>query len=175
VQLAVQPCLRECPLAPDGRSRDSDDSGRFLGREPPKATQLDDSALTRVDPGQARQRIVECHHIDVPDAGLVDHLAERERYMRAAALRGVAAASVVDENTPHQLRRDCEEVRPILPAYLALIDDAHVDLMDQRGCLEGVPAAFLAQITAGEPSQLGIDDWKEPIQRIAIAFAPVEE
>lgn len=95
--------------------------------------------------------------------------------MRAAALRGVAAARVVHENTPHQLRRDREEVRPVLPVHLALIDDAYIDLMNQSRCLEGMLASFLAQITAGEPSQLGIDDRKEPIQRIAVAFAPVEE
>jgi hypothetical protein len=47
--------------------------------------------------------------------------------------------------------------------------------MDQRRGLEGVLAAFLAQIAASQPSQLRVDEWTEPIQRIAIAFAPVEE
>ena len=51
-------------------------------------------------------------------------------------------ARVVDEDPAHQLRRDSEEMRPVLPIGMTLLDEAYVCFVDQSGSLQGVVAAL---------------------------------
>ena len=50
--------------------------------------------------------------------------------------------SVVHEDPAHDLRRDTEEVRAILPIDLALVNEPHVRLMDQGRRLQRVVRAL---------------------------------
>jgi len=56
---------------------------------------------------------------------------------------------VIDEDAPHQLGGDAEELRAILPVGLMLVDQAQVRLVDQRRRLQSMIGSLAAQVTAG--------------------------
>ncbi len=63
------------------------------------------------------------------------------------------------------MRRDADEVAAVVPACCrrALWREPQVHLVHERGRLQRVPAALLAQIVVRQASQLGIDQRHERI------------
>jgi len=64
---------------------------------------------------------------------------------------------VIDQDAAHDLRRDAEEVRSILPIGLALIDETDEHLMDKGRRLQRVVGSLLPQLARGHASQLRVD------------------
>jgi hypothetical protein len=58
---------------------------------------------------------------------------------------------VIDQDTPHDLRRDGKEVGTIGPVHVSLIDEANVSLINKCGSLKRVTLSFPAHVTAGKP------------------------
>jgi hypothetical protein len=90
----------------------------------------------------------------------------------AAFLRRVSPR-VVDEDTPHHLCGDREEVAPAVEVHLALIDEAQVGLVHQRGGLEGVVGTLVPQLPCRDPAELQVDEGQELVACGRIAAAPV--
>jgi hypothetical protein len=84
-------------------------------------------------------------------------------------------ARVVNEDAAHHLRGDAEEVRAVLPLHLRLVYQTHVSLVDERGRLERVPDALLAQVARGEAPQLAVDDGQQVVQNPAVAVGQTDE
>jgi hypothetical protein len=66
-------------------------------------------------------------------------------------------AGVIDQDPPHHLRRHPKEVRPVLPIGLSLIDEAQVDLVDERRRLERVIGPLHPELPVGDATELRID------------------
>jgi hypothetical protein len=64
---------------------------------------------------------------------------------------------MVDEDAPHHLRRDPEELCAILPGG-ALIDESQIGLIDQRRRLQCVIPPFASQVGGGPPVEFVVDD-----------------
>jgi hypothetical protein len=60
---------------------------------------------------------------------------------------------MVDEDPPHQLRGDAEEVRATLPVP-SLPGELEVGLVDERGGLEGVIPPLAGQVPGSELVEL---------------------
>jgi hypothetical protein len=69
-------------------------------------------------------------------------------YHIAAAFQ-VMATRVTDQNAPHQLSGNLEEMGAILPFHALVVDQAHVSLVDQGG-LQAMTGAFSFHV----PSEL---------------------
>src|SRR5207249_10097210 len=78
----------------------------------------------------------------------------------------------VDENLAHQSRRNAKEMSAALTAYLALVHQPHIGIVEQRRSLQQVAGFFAAHVLMGQPVQLVINQWHEFIQRRLIAVAP---
>jgi hypothetical protein len=84
-------------------------------------------------------------------------------------------AGVIDQNPAHDLRGHPQEMRPILPIDLALVDDAQIHLMNQSGRLQGVADSLHPKLARLDAAELRIDDWQQLIERSAVAATPISE
>jgi hypothetical protein len=66
----------------------------------------------------------------------------------------LVAARVINEDVPHRLRRQSEEVRPVLPPHLPLVDELEISLVHQGRRLP------VTQISAGQAAQFILDEWR---------------
>src|SRR5688572_22175997 len=82
---------------------------------------------------------------------------------------------MVDQDSAHLSRRYAEEVRAILPIHLALIDESHVRLVNERGRLQAVVAPLPVHLTCGNAPQLAIHNRQQTIERGAIAVPPLSK
>ena len=100
---------------------------------------------------------------------------ERNLQRPAATFGVMMAARVVNQDAPHQLRRDAEKMSAVLPLHVLLIYQPQVGFIDQRRGLQSVAGAFAAHVTAGELSQLGVDQRQQLIERRLVAVAPIHQ
>ena len=85
----------------------------------------------------------------------------------AATLQTRARPRVVDQNAPHRLRGDRQEVVAIRGGELPLLQEPEVDLVDQRGGRERVTGRLAAELSPRNLTQLVIDERDEPLERFA--------
>ncbi len=116
-----------------------------------EVAQLNDLAAARIHFRKTLQSFVQTNHFRSRGARNGGGFVERDLLRAAAAFCIGMTARVIDQNTPHDLCRDGEEVRTIGPVHVSLIDEANVSLVDQRGSLQCVALPFPAHVTAGKP------------------------
>src|SRR5205807_6067923 len=71
------------------------------------------------------------------------------------------AARVIDQNAPHEVRRDSKEMSPVLPVGISLCDQFHVGLMHQGSWLQGVIWPLTAQVADGQATEFLVNDRNE--------------
>ena len=64
---------------------------------------------------------------------------------------------VANQNLAHRSGGDGEEVGAVLPAWIGLVGQAQISLVDQRRRLQRVAGAFSAHMTMSEASEFLID------------------
>jgi hypothetical protein len=79
---------------------------------------------------------------------------------------------VVDENPAHHLRGGPEEMCPIAPIDLPLVDEAKVDLVHERRRLQRLTRAFAPKERRGSPSELSVHSRDQLIPRLEVALVP---
>ena len=120
---------------------------RFFHGQPAKKSQFDDAALPRIELGQALERLVQGQEL----VGLL--LGQQQRFFEwyplqsTLALRGPAGPGVINQHAAHHLRGDANEVRPVLPGSLGLIDQTKVRLVDQRSRLQRMVGSFAPHLS----------------------------
>src|SRR5580658_9573400 len=65
-------------------------------------------------------------------------------------------ATVVKQNPAHQLGRNSKKLVAVLPLDSSLLNQAKIDLVNQRRSLKGVVAAFLLQVVSGKAPQFRV-------------------
>ena len=143
-QLPKEPRLRQAPVPPHRAHRHIEHVRRLLEAQPAEEPQLDDAALPRVQRLERLQRIVERDEIDAGGRRGRSAASDSETCSwPPPALRAIARPGDVDEDAAHDLRRDAEEVRPVLPAHVLPVDQPQVGLVDERrrpaGCARDAP------------------------------------
>ena len=147
----MEPRSRHVPVASHCVLRNIKYAGDFLVVQAAEVTQFHNLAAPWIHFRQTFQSFVESNHFRSGQTRDRGSFVERN-LLRAAAAFGVrVTARVIDQNTPHNLRRDGEEVRTIGPMHVPLIDETNVSLVNQRGSLQRVILPFPAHVTAGKP------------------------
>ena len=77
---------------------------------------------------------------------------------------------MIDQDAPHGLRGDAEEMRAILPADCPLIDELYEGFVDERRRLQCVVTSLASEVAGGQPLQFGVDLRQESVECV---FAPV--
>jgi len=78
----------------------------------------------------------------------------------------------VDENTPHQPGTDGVKVSPILPSDTLELDQPQIDLMNERGRLQGMTFIFAGHAAARQTVEFLVDQRGEVFQRGVIPRSP---
>ena len=180
-KLTREPSARQPPVAHHGLRRDAKGLGCFVDAQAAKEPQLDHLRASRVEARQARQGIVErtelrravgrwCRKPVEIDVGGVRDLLEL-----SAAFGSPLGTRGVDENPPHDPRRHRKEVSSVLPLQLANVHQPKIRLVHERGRLERMAGALPSHVTAGEPTELVVDERRELIERRLVAAAPGAE
>src|SRR2546430_12758309 len=78
----------------------------------------------------------------------------------------------IHQNPPHQLGRDAEKVRAVLPTHILPVNQADVSLIDQCGCLQSVTGTLAAHVVMGEAVQLVIDKRGQSCHCRLVAVTP---
>ena len=171
----VEPGAREAPVALDRGRRELQDLRNLVGGQAAEEFELDDPALARIDGAELIERLVEDDDVHVRRLPGFIGVAEWNFPHVPAPLAGGAVAGMVHENPPHHDRREADELRPVLPVHLPLIDQPKVRLVDERCGLEGVVAPLAEQIRGGQPAQLIVHERQHLVARPLVALAPVEQ
>jgi len=90
----------------------------------------------------------------------------------AASLELAMPASMVDEDTPHQLSGDAEEMRAALPVDPSLARELEIGLVDERGGLERVIVPLPRQIPRRERVELGVHERDQALEGVGAAALP---
>ena len=82
---------------------------------------------------------------------------------------------MLNQNAPHQLGRNREKVRAILPLHALVIHQAHVGFIDQGRGLQAVAGALALHVVACQAVEFLIDDGGQPFERALVSVAPGAE
>lgn len=83
-----------------------------------------------------------------------------------------ARASHVNQDSPHQLGADREEMRPTRPAGSPNVDEPDIQLVDESGRLKRGARLFAGHVVVGESMELSVDERYQPVARAFIAGSP---
>ena len=158
---------RLAPLALDlvrlGRQR----FGGLLDRQPGEEPQLDDAREALAEGFEARQGGVERHQFArALFVGDVDAV-ERDLVHAAAALLPRRPARVVDDDLPHRLGGDGEEVAAVRPVGPGAVDQLQVGLVHEHRGIERLPGPGAGELTPGGGVELGVDEAEDDVDRVA--------
>jgi hypothetical protein len=82
---------------------------------------------------------------------------------------------MVDEDMPHYLGGNGEEVRAVLPLDALLVHESQVSLVYECGSLKGVTGPLSSHVPASEAAQFRVYDRHQFVQRGFVAFAPLNQ
>jgi hypothetical protein len=99
-------------------------------------------------------------------------LVHRNAALTARTLGRPVRPRVIHEDTPHHLRRDPEEMRPVLPRDTLLPDQPEIGLVNECCRLKCVIATLVSQVGGRSPTKLRVDEWSELIARAQVAAPP---
>ena len=145
----------------------------FFDRKPAEKSQLDNAALLFIQFCQFVQRVVKGDQIET--TGLeVERFIQRQP-QSAIALGGAPAARVLDQNLPHQLSADGQEMLPVLKLTCALFFQTQISFVYQGRPLQSMVRTLVAQVVMRDPSQLVINKRDYSAQRLLITGLPVPQ
>lgn len=82
---------------------------------------------------------------------------------------------MIDQDMPHHLGRDGEEVGAILPLDFLLSRQTQIRFVDQRGGRERVTVSFSLHIAMRYAAQLIVDQRRKPIEGGLVALLPIRQ
>jgi hypothetical protein len=73
---------------------------------------------------------------------------------------------MIDQDVPHDLRRDAEKLCPVLPNDWLATNESEVRFMNEGGRLQGVVGTLSSQVIAGEETQLVVNRLEKVIKLV---------
>jgi hypothetical protein len=122
---------RQGPVALHRDGRHTEHRGSLFDGEPAEEPELDELTLPWVSLRQPLQRRVKRQDVHVHGIGFRLAVLERHPHVSASFERAMRPR-MIDQEPPHGVRGNREEVRPILPFDLTLVNELQVRLVDQR-------------------------------------------
>ena len=150
-------------------------AGDLLVVETAKVSQLDYLAASWISLSEALERFVQTHQFAALIRNDCSNFLERNLLRAAASLRVTVSSRVIDQDAPHDLGGDREEMRVICPVHILLIDHTDVSFIYQGSGLKCVIFPLPAHVTAGEAVEFVVDQRIQLIQSGLVPFAPLSE
>jgi hypothetical protein len=94
---------------------------------------------------------------------------------RRSHLRVLVTLCMVDQDLPHQIGRDSEEVRPVVGVRVSLVDKPQISFIDECRRLQSMSSSLPAEICGRKAAQFGVQERYQLIQRRSVAIAPGKE
>jgi hypothetical protein len=172
---ATQPDLRGAPVARDRLREMSSACAVSSTFRPPKNRSSTTRTLRASITLEPLQGLVEREYVDRRQTPAGGDAAFIERHANDGALAASRplGARGIHEHTAHQGGHEVVEVRAILPLHVAQVHEPQVDLVDERGGLQGVVVPLAFHVDAREPSQLGLHGGHQAIERACLARHPL--
>ena len=143
--------------------------------ETAKVSQFNYLAASWISLGQALQCFVQTHQFTPRVGSKCCHFLQRDLLRAATALRVRVTTRVIDQDAPHYLRRDREEVRTIRPVHILLINQANVGFIYKGSGLKCVVFSFPDHVTASQAVEFVVDQRVQLVQSGLVPFAPLSE
>jgi hypothetical protein len=143
--------------------------------QPPERPQFDDLCETGIDLLEPGESVIQGEHRNLIRFRGFGGLLERDSLSAVASFPCCSPPGVIDEDPAHHLRRNPIKVRSIPPVDAALVYQAQVRLVNERGRLQRMVCAFVSKLTVSDPAQLTVDDGQQTIEGASIAATPVVE
>jgi len=93
----------------------------------------------------------------------------------AAALVGTSCPRMIDENPSHHAGGDAEEVCPVAPLDMPLIDQPYVCLVEERGRLQRMARRLTDHVARRHPAQVIVDERDQTMESVLPTIAPRHE
>ena len=87
---------------------------------------------------QASQTLIERKHFVRAVGRQEDHFVKRQFCLPTATLGTQLPPRVIDQNAPHEVRGDSEEMRSVLPVGISLSHEFYVGLMHESSRLQSM-------------------------------------
>lgn len=143
----------------------------FLDIESREVPELDKLRLEGIDPAELLERVVQREDVERV-VSLAWDLFQTHACGAAAAFVSETLARVIHKDATHHVCSYSEELSAILPVSSALIDEAEIRLVNQRGRLKGMAVRFPAHCVRGDTAQLVVYERYELIRRSTVALTP---
>ena len=154
----------------------------FFDGQAREKPEFHDARLVGVETREPIERFIHGQHLDrIGLVRCVSCLAAFQRVLERHARRGSSSlgrltfARVIHENAAHQLRRDAEELRAVLPGRSPLIHQTEIEFVNERRWRERVIGTFAPQLARRDPPQLAIDYGEQASERARISFRPPQQ
>jgi len=168
-QLTRKPRLGQVPVALHRGAGNSQYGCSFVNTQAAEKPHLHKLGLLRIEFGEAAESFIQCHDIRGFPLGNSSRFFQKYLLKAVAALLRVMAAAVVDQDTPHQLCGDAQELLPIFPTNFSLIRQAKISLMHQGSSLQGVIAALPPQVVRRQTPQFRVEQHDQLGRGLVIA------
>ena len=156
-----------------GPGRDAKHRRSLRDRHAGEVPEPDQLGRSGVDIRQLPEHLVEGEQVAGVFVGFLSgNEIEVERHAGSASsvLDSTLATGVLDQNPPHRLGGDGEEVAAAVPRLANLgPDDAQIRFVNQHRGLERLPRTLPSQSLCGEPSQFVVDQREQVVGRLLFA------
>ena len=146
--------------------------GRFFQRPPQRQIERFQAHQGLVQLEQAEPLVARRAGLGFLVAGVLPHRIQALVDDAHAALGGIAAARMVDQDAPHQGGHPAEELAARRPAHAALLAQPHEGLVHEGGALQHVVVALGPHVPPGHPAQVAVDQRDQPLQRLVLPLRP---
>lgn len=149
-QFMDEPCLGQAPVPVHRLGRHAEDRCALLGRQASEEPHLDHLCFARVKPGQCLDSPIQEHNIQI------EFIADSEVLSEIDAREPPVRPGIVNEDAPHDLGADCQEMRSVSPFQVPNASQSQVGFIHQGGGLNRVAGTFALQMAPRDPVQLRI-------------------
>ena len=168
-ELSKEPRLCERPPALQRRGRHAHDVGGLLDAQASEEPEFDDADVFGVGDCEPRQGLVEGFDVDGAAHFLEHALVQRDAMPLALTFLRSPRTCAFDENLPHRVCRDTQEVGPILWRELPGAHQAQPGFVDQSRGLQRLSRALASDLVPSDPSQLVVHKRHQCRQRALVA------
>jgi hypothetical protein len=160
-KLSVEPSFGDTPIAFDGFWGDAQHRSRLVHGQAAKETQFDDLTLSRVQFSEAMQSGVHLKQLGRLFRRKNKAFVKRNDWPPTATLFSQVSAGVIDQNVPHDLGGNREEVRTILPTRRGLLHQSQVGFVDECGGLQSMVHSFAPHVSCSHLPKFAVNQWHE--------------
>lgn len=171
----MEPGFGEALFAADGGHGDVEGEGGFVEGKAAEEAEFDDFGFAGVLEGEGVQGVIKGFEVAAAGRGEADDFVEAELFGTGTAFGAFAFADLINEDLPHEMGSDSEEVGPAFPIGEFLGDEAKVGFVDKGGGLESGHVALAAEVTVGQTVQFLIDERCQEIEGGFVAALPIDE